>query len=387
MLFIDNEYNKSSKLSHFETNFQQELPKLFNKHQEITMNYPLILIGIFIVCFFVVINHVHKPWKWRVELSLPFSISEGVAKRIANFFHHSGEESDNVDSGKSRRAVFIEWDAGFHFLWLRLIGIMHVVGKYYCADKKIEVTMGVADEHPGHSDPVEFTDAEAGVRFQVIIKVIDTFAAHYAIDEYEEATLNRIEAKFRRLLAELSLDKAMTDISVIEKAAQQTFEACQNDVQGWGVEITSPDNELAFISFILSTEITDARAKLLLSQKDADAIVIEAKGNAKAKVILAESEKTATALTMLGIGQGEVNKIKHIGDELGLDVEQVMAYLLTGEYFKSIAEAENATVISTSDGGHLNAPIQTGAITAGLFSAMQSSQNQNQSNTNVGDKS
>lgn len=341
----------------------------------LTMNYLLIGLGIFVICFFFVIRHIHKPWRWRIELSLPFGVSENNAKRIASFFHHSGDVANNVIGGKKRRAVFIEWDAGYHFLWLRLIGMMDVVGKYYCADKKIEVTMGVADENPGHADPVEFSDAEAGVRFQVIIKVFDTFSAHYAIDEYEEATLNRIEAKFRRLLGALSLDKAMTDVSVIEAAAQRTFAECKDDVKRWGVEITSPDDELAFISFILSEEITDARAKILLSTKAKEATVIEAEG-----------DRQATALRELGVGEGEAKKINFIADTLGLKIEQVMAYILTGKYFDSLAEAENATVISTSDGGNLNGPIQTGAITAGLFSAMQSSQNDNQSNTTTGDK-
>ncbi|HUD08521.1 MAG TPA: SPFH domain-containing protein [Candidatus Saccharimonadales bacterium] len=289
------------------------------------MNIPLMIIGIVVIYLSAVIRYVPPPFEWVIEENFPGS---DTVKKI--------------------------WKPGLHLLWFPIKPFMFVRNKLYCADKKILITIGVADENPGDASLVEFKDTSAGVRTQAILKVLDPIKATYMVDDYEKAALNKIEADFRRIMSTMKLDDAMSNICMRTQIAAETFKNVNKAIARWGVKLTNPGDEITIIDFVLQQSTLDDRAKILTAQKDHDAKIKNAEATRRETILIKEGEAKGIILVADAEGKGEADKVTILAKKLGLPNEQVIDYLLKLGMLKAI---DGSTIIATSEGGLLNTPI------------------------------
>jgi regulator of protease activity HflC (stomatin/prohibitin superfamily) len=289
------------------------------------MNILLITLGIIVVYLSAIIRYVNAPNKWVIEFNFP---GRPTTKKV--------------------------WEPGLHFLWFPIKPFMFVRNKLFCADKKILLTIGVDDGNPGNPSLVEFLDTSAAVRTQVILKVIDPIKATYEIDDYEGASLDKIEANFRKILSGIKLDDAMGNVDRRTEITSSAFRDANAAIAKWGVALTNPGSEITIIDFVLQQETLDDRAKVLKADKDYAAQIKKAEATRQETILLKEGESKGIQLIRDAEGKGEADKVKMLADHLGLTTDAAIEYLLRLGMLKSI---EGSTIIATSEGGYLNTPI------------------------------
>lgn len=292
--------------------------------------------GLIATYLLAVLRYANPPFKWIIEKNLPWY-------------------KDKPPYGKSRVEV---WGPGLHFLWFPVKPFMYVRNKLNCADETIIATLGVNDGRPGGISPIEFTDSSAGVMIQIVLKVIDPLLATYAVDDYRKAAIDRIEANFRRFLSTMTLDDAIKDLESRGKLCRETFDDVNEALAGWGVAITNPEKEITILDFILSDKIIAERDKILQADKDREATIKAADANRQKKILDAQGDSEAIRLVREAEGTGEAEKVHLLAEKLKMPPEDAINYLLKLGMLKTL---EGATIIATSEGGRLNAPIDLAA--------------------------
>lgn len=321
------------------------------------MSVILFLLGLAIVYVSLVFRYVPPPFKWVIEINIPWQ--------------------------KTKK---IEWDGGIHFLWFPVKPFMFVRNKIATNDENIILMLGF-DEGDGGKGKIELSNGKVSVQAQLVIRVIDVISATYAIDDYRSATINFVESVIRECLGGKDVDDAIKeDAKKLVKTSVE--EDTRIRLSGWGVKLILID----VIDFDLDAETDAKRREILFAQKDtqrakivADGVIATAEGEKQAAIKKAEGAKQSTILdgegrkqaTILAAeakkeadildGTGQGSKIKEIAKTVGLEPVQVIAYLVSGNYFASL---EKATIIATSEGGKLNSPVDIGAAIIGLTSAM-----------------
>jgi len=294
----------------------------------------LAILGLVIIYLSLAIKYVNPPFRWVIEKNFP---GKGTTKEI--------------------------WDPGLRFLWFPIKPLMFVRNKLFCADKKILVTMGIDDGNPGDPSLVEFKDASAIVKIQLILKVFDPIMATYAVDNYEQASIDRAEATYRRTFAGMLLDEAMVNISERSRIAQEAFKDINRAIKKWGVVLTNPQKEVTILDFVLSDDLVKQRQLILNAEKEYQKSLKDAKAAKKVAILTAEGKAKATLLLREAEGKGEGDKIKLLMDQVGLSREEAVAYLLQ---LGMIDAVKGSTLIATSEGGDLNFPIKMAATMAAV---------------------
>ena len=279
-----------------------------------------ILFGCIVVYLTATFRYVPMPEKWVVERNYP------------------GKETDKIIK---------VWEPGIHFLWLPVKPFMFIKKKIYCADEDILITIGVTDENEGGESLIEFEDVSAGVHVQLILRVIDPIKATYEIENYRRASIDRVEANFRKAAGTMKLDKIMNDKKAQNRIAKSAFRDVNTAIEKWGVAVVNPGEEITILDFILNTKTIEQRDKLLAAQKDA-----------QVKITLAEATKQESVLLGEGQGIGEFKKIEALAKSLGITNKEAITYLLKN---KMIDAVKGSTIIATSEGGNLNTPINLAA--------------------------
>ena len=282
--------------------------------------YPLAIL----IFYLSIITKMVKPsWNWIIEVS----------------------------GGKG----ILVWSRGIHFLWIPVPIFMKIVNKLYCADQVKMLQIGEKEGY-GSAGKIHFTDASASVLVQAIFRIIDPVKATYEIDDWEEGSINRVESELRKSMGGRKLDEAMSE-TFKKEASKNIFEAVKAAIGSWGVKLNNPGDEISILEFGLDDETIKKRQEILDAQKEADAEIIRAEGAKKATIITAE-----------GMAEGEQKKIDIIAKKLELKNDQVIAYLLTGKLFDAM---HASTIIATSEGGTLNAPVNIAATMSAIQSAMK----------------
>lgn len=317
----------------------------------------LFLLGLVIVYVSLIFRYVPPPFKWVVEINIP------------------GE--------KTKKII---WEDGIHFLWFPIKPFMFVRNKIATNNENIILMLGF-DEGDGGKGKIELSNGKVAVQSQLVIRVADVLLATYAIDDYRGATISFVESIIRECLGGKNVDEAIKDDA--KKLVKKNVEDDANEkLLEWGVELRLID----VIDFDLDPETDSKRREILFAQKDtekakivADGIIATAEGQKQAEIKKAEGNKQSIILEGEGKrqamileaqakkeadildGTGQANKIKEIARTVGLEPIQVLAYLVSGNYFASL---EKATIIATSEGGKLNTPVNIGAAIMGLSNAM-----------------
>lgn len=281
--------------------------------------YPLAILTIYLS---TIIKIVRPPWKWVIEVS----------------------------GGKG----ILVWDSGIRFLWIPIPIFMRIANKLYCADQVIMLEIG-KEEGYGSDKKIDFDDAAAGMLVQIIVRIVDAVKATYEIDDWKKASINRVESELRESMGGIELDEAMSKIFK-ETASVEIFEKAKTAIEKWGVKLNNPEEKISIIDFDLDETTEKKRQEKLNAKKDAEAEIIRAEGTKKATILLAE-----------GIAEGEQRKIDIIASKLGIENDQVIIYLLTGKLIDAI---HASTIIATSEGGTLNAPVNIAATMSAIQSAM-----------------
>lgn len=282
--------------------------------------YPLALLIIYLS---VVIKIVRPPWNWVIEVS----------------------------GGKG----ILVWNSGIRFLWIPIPIFMRIANKLYCADQVIMLQIG-KEEGYGSDEKIDFEDAAAGMLVQVILRIVDPVNATYEVDDWKKASINRVESELRECMGGIPLDKAMSK-EFKEIASKEVFEKAKKAIAPWGIKLNNPDDKISIIDFDLDDDTERKRREILDARKEADATIIRANGTKEATIIEAE-----------GIAEGEQRKIGIIAEKLKMGNDQVIAYLLTGKLFDAM---HASTIIATSEGGTLNAPVNVAATMSAIQTAMK----------------
>lgn len=342
------------------------------------------------------------PWDIASELKPANDISQVLEKGLPIVIRLEDIPDDTTAVWVSDRTLALKWESGFHFMWIPISPLMHKREDFLIAEEKLILDIG-EELGLGSSKLIEFKDEATGVRIQIVRKVVNIFQAFYTIDDFHETSINRVESVFRRHMAGLTLDKALTDMDARDNATQMTFKEANNALKRWGLRLIAPSvswilkddlgkplltaggrprtksgKSIAILAFLLSEETKAQRARIMEATKTADVARIEAKGvkdseitkaegDQIAEITRAEGTRQATALIEKGVGEGEVAKVQEIATKLDLEPVQVYTFLLTGKLMQSL---DDATIIATSEGGGLNAPVNIGATIAAMQGAL-----------------
>jgi len=256
------------------------------------------VLGVIITYLGFVFRYVPPPFCWVIEKNFP------------------GMET-----------VKTVWHPGIHFLWIPIEPFMFVRAKWFCADSKMTMTIGVSDNNPGGPSLVEFIDSSAGVIVQIVLRVTDPIMATYEASDAIGMALQKIEADFRKILSTFSLDEAMSNADKRSQITKDIFKEINAAIKAWGIELTNPGEELTIIDFVLSPETLAQRGKILQAKKDAEVTVT-----------LAKAEREANILRGKGIGKSEAKRIAIIAEQLQISEAEVMKYIIN----KGLVEAFNS---------------------------------------------
>lgn len=307
----------------------------------------MFIIGLFLCLFAVLLAYiavcfrfVKKPFHWVIEKNFP----------------------------PGSPTIFKVWKEGIHFLWFPIAPFMYVREKVPMNDYPIELKIGQA-EGDGLPSKVELDDCAVEIVAQVVIRVIDPIKATYNVENLRRSVINKAESLIRQALGGEKFDNAVkenTKKEVIDKLSKESKEVFDN----WGVKLV----DASILDFVLEEKDADARREILAATKKKESNIITAEGQRQVTVLEAEGKKKAIILEAEGRkvadileGTGQAGKIKEIANIAGIDPVQVMAYLVSGNYFASL---EKATIIATSGDGKLNFPVDIAAAIMGLMKAM-----------------
>jgi len=294
----------------------------------------LVILGVLVIYLSLIVKWVASPFEWVIEINLPWL---GTIKKV--------------------------WKSGLHLLLLPIKPLMFVRNKLYCADKEIIVTMGISDDNPGDPSLVEFLDASAGIKAQMILKVVDPIKATYEIDNYEKAAIQRTESNFRKIFAAMELDDAMTNLDKRGEITSQVFADVNKAIGEWGVKLTNPGDEITILDFVLSPELITKRQLVINAEKDKKALVTGAEATKAVTILTKQGEAEGIRLVKEAEGKSEGEKIKLLKDHLGLSNEEAIEYLLK---LGMIDAVKGSTLIASSRDGELSTPIELAAM---LFAA------------------
>jgi len=98
------------------------------------------------------------------------------------------------------------WEAGLHFL--PIPGIFKIRNRLYVGDEVIKLNIGKETGEGGRSK-LDFSDDSAAVDITFIIRVGNSKNATYEVDDYRNATIEKVEAEARAVLGRSSIDDAV----------------------------------------------------------------------------------------------------------------------------------------------------------------------------------
>jgi len=251
-----------------------------------------------------------------------------------------------------------EWIPGPHIL---IPGLMKVRSKVSMATQFIELYM---DEQ----NKLDFEDDSAPVRIRIKVRPSNAYLATYQVQispefkkkfaeglqDWECAVEEQVDSAFRGICGGISIDKALkTTIQTMqmeenESISEQVKEIVNVSLEKWGIEL----EDVLLTDIELHPDTEKKRRELQQASKDIE---------------IAEKKQKKTVIDQLAIGMGEYEKINKIATSLGLEPQQVLAYLLTNKLYDDL---KTATIIATSEAGTLNAPINVAATMAAIQSQM-----------------
>ncbi len=272
------------------------------------------------------------------------------------------------------------WDAGIHWLVPIFMGIR---SKIPCDSTQILTLYMDEAEHDEEGriirrSKLDFTDDSAVVTVRIKVRVSDPFKATYNVstpEGWKYVVREQVDAAMRGTCGSLGIDKALKSRSKpLKKRQKKTVEADEKEEiaelsipeeiynrvyqdlkEHYGVEF-----EEALITDIRLSETTETkRREIQTASKDIDINKLVVKTDALKGT--AEGKRVLNPI---------LEVIKGIEKKTGerLTAEQVMAYLKTGQLYEAM---KSATIIATSEGGNLNAPVNTAATIAAVMKALE----------------
>ncbi len=243
------------------------------------------------------------------------------------------------------RKYLMTWNPGWHLL---IPGLMTIRNKVPVYDQSVELDLRTVD----------FIDDTAPVKVKVIVRITDPVLVTYEVANWKELLKDRLVAEVRAAAGRLTLDEALQQAGVV---SQELENKLRSYLFLWGLEL-KPEG-IVVLDIKPSSETVAFRRETQKARRQKQVAITLAEGESQARVIKATGESQAQVL----LGRGELGRIEEIADGLRLTPEQVIAYLLTGKLYDAL---QSSTIIATSEGGNLNIPAVTAAMSA-ITKAMQ----------------
>ena len=243
------------------------------------------------------------------------------------------------------RKYLMTWNPGWHLL---IPGLMTIRNKVPVYDQSVELDLRTVD----------FIDDTAPVKVKVIVRITDPVLVTYEVANWKELLKDRLVAEVRAAAGRLPLDEALQQAGVV---SQELENKLRSYLFLWGLEL-KPEG-IVVLDIKPSSETVAFRRETQKARRQKQVAITLAEGESQARVIKATGESQAQVL----LGRGELGRIEEIADGLRLTPEQVIAYLLTGKLYDAL---QSSTIIATSEGGNLNIPAVTAAMSA-ITKAMQ----------------
>merc|ERR1719454_2323920 len=169
-------------------------------------------------------------------------------------------------------------------------------------------------------------------------KIVEPYAARYAVAELKEAIQNLVLTQLRSEIGKLTLDETF---SARQKMNAILLADLDKATDAWGVKVTRVEVR----DIIPSADITQAmemqmsaerrkRANVLESEGRRESQVNDAQGAADAAVLEAEAEATRLRL----VAECEATSLRVLADAVGGDIEKAMQVLLLSKYWGTQAE-------------------------------------------------
>lgn len=237
------------------------------------------------------------------------------------------------------RKYYTTWESGWHIL---IPGVMTVRNKVALYDQSIELDLR----------SVDFSDDSAPVKVRVIVRIVNPYLVTYKVSNWQELLRDRLTNEVRATLGGNTFDESARQPKII---AAEIEERIEKYLKEWGLMLQS--DGVLVLDIKASPETVAFRRETQKAKRQKQVIITLAEGESESQVIKARGESQAQVL----LGRGQMGKIKEIASGLNITPEQVIAFLLTGKLYDSL---QSSTIIATSEGGTLNIPAVTAAMSA-----------------------